>query len=125
MIVDDEDDLRHLIRVTLEMTGEIDVVCEAADVQQGSDCWSRHRPDVLVLDYRLPGESGLDLAEWILQQDPDASIVLFSAYIDDEGERRARQLGVRAQLDKDRLKDLPTVVAAVARGGVRSDREPR
>jgi DNA-binding NarL/FixJ family response regulator len=112
LIVDDHEDMRGLVRMIFEMAGDIEVVGEADSAETGGRCWSELHPDVIVLDYRLPDASGLDLAEWILAQDPEADILLFSAYIDTATAERAQRVGVRELVAKDRFRELPGLVAA-------------
>ena len=108
LIVDDEDDIRLLIRLTIEQATEpLEIVGEADSGEQAVECWRATRPDVILLDYRLPGMSGLDAAEMILAEQPDQSIVLFSAFLDDGALGRASALGIRAILDKRDLGDVP------------------
>jgi DNA-binding NarL/FixJ family response regulator len=112
LIVDDHEDMRGLVRMVFEMAGDIEVVGEADSAESGGRRWSELRPDVVVVDYRLPEANGLDLAEWILTQDPGADILLFSAYIDEATAARAQRVGVREMVAKDRFRDLPGLVAA-------------
>lgn len=110
LTVDDEEDMRALIRMTLELAAGIDVLGEAVDAAEGARSWRALRPDVLVLDHRLPGTSGLELATWILQEDPDARILLFSASLDEATVAQAAAVGIRSCVSKARLRELPSLV---------------
>lgn len=104
LVVDDDADIRFLVRLTLEQS-TIEVG-EAADGEEALDRWRESRPDVVVLDSRMPGRCGLDIAEVILGEDPDQAIVLFSAWIDRATEHRAWSLGVRECVPKDQVRYL-------------------
>jgi len=115
LIVDDEDDIRLLVRLTIERASEpLEIVGEAGSGEQAVECWRATRPDVILLDYRMPGMSGLDAAEMILAEQPDQSIVLFSAFLDDRALGRASALGIRAILDKRDLGDVPETLLRYA-----------
>lgn len=115
LIVDDEDDMRVLMRVVIDRANEgLSVACEAADGEEAVSRWRECRPDVVVLDERMPRLTGLEAAERILAEDPGQAIVLFSSFLDDAVRARADQLGIRSCLSKDDLDDLPRALWAVA-----------
>lgn len=109
VIVDDDEDMRDLLRVVMELS-DIEVVGEAADACTGARCWADTRPDVLIVDYRMPGHNGLDLAEHVRTRDPDAMIMLFSSYLNEEALRRAVDIGVTAVVSKEQLRELPQLI---------------
>ena len=114
LIVDDEDDMRALARATIEMANHgLSVLAEAGDADEGLDRWRAQQPEVVVLDQRMPGRTGLDLAEQILEEDPSQVIVLYSAYMDERLRAAAKRVGIRACLDKDDHRRLPDLLRAV------------
>src|SRR5947209_10065646 len=81
LIVDDEEDMRALVRATIEIANEgLTVAAEAADGESAVDIVRAERPEVVVLDHRMPGISGLDTARRILAEHPEQAIVLFSSF---------------------------------------------
>ena len=111
LIVDDDEDMRLLLRVVIERANEgLEVVGEASDAVDGFERWREHRPDVMVVDQRMPGGTGLELAERILAEAPSQSIILFSAYLDEETTARAAEVGVRACLSKDDYREIPAAL---------------
>jgi DNA-binding NarL/FixJ family response regulator len=111
LIVDDDDDMRFLLRVLIEAANEgLKVAGEARSATEAVEQWRAHAPDVVVLDYRMPDRSGLDVAAEILAEAPDQSIILFSAFLDDDTVARAEALGVRACLSKDRYDEIPAAL---------------
>jgi CheY-like chemotaxis protein len=115
LIVDDEPDMRLLISMSLTLDGACAVTAEAEDGEEGLAAWERERPDVVVLDMRMPGLSGLDVARRILALDPLQPIVICSAYLDQADRDEASRLGVIACVDKTDLTRLAEVVCAAAR----------
>ena len=114
MIADDDFDMRLLVRATLAGDNRVDVIAEAEDGTLALEAFRSAQPDVCVLDYRMPGLSGLEAAERILAEQPGAKILLFSAYLTPEITAAAERLGVGC-LRKDLFMDLPEAVLDLAR----------
>jgi CheY-like chemotaxis protein len=110
LIADDDADIRSLLTMTFGLDGD-DLVPlpPATDGAEALAGWRRHRPDVLVLDQRMPELTGLDVAAAVLAEDPAAAIVLFSASLDAVTVRWAETIGVTC-LGKTELDRLPGVV---------------
>jgi YesN/AraC family two-component response regulator len=122
LIVDDEEDMRALVRATIEIANEgLTVSGEAADGETAMDILRSEHPEVVVLDQRMPGMSGLDTARRILEEHPAQAIVLFSSYLDRDVLNTARLLGVCVCLSKDDIRQLPDAIWGTelppARGG--------
>lgn len=115
MIADDNFDMRLLVRATLGGDSRLDVVAEAEDGTRAVEAFRALQPDVCVLDYRMPGMSGLEAGTQILAEQPDAKVLLFSAYLTPEITDAADRLGMRC-LRKDLFMDLPTAVMELAKG---------
>ena len=108
LIVDDEEDIRFLIRLTIELANEgLAVSGEASSGEAAIESWHAERPEVIVLDNRMPGMSGLEVAERILGEDPAQSIILYSAYLDEETVAEASRIGIRQCLAKGDYSRLP------------------
>jgi YesN/AraC family two-component response regulator len=108
LVVDDEYDMRLLVQAVIERANEgLRVVGEATSGEEAIECWRNTSPDVILLDQRMPGMTGLETAEQILAEQPDQDIILFSAFLDDHTVRRASELGIRACLPKGDLSRIP------------------
>ena len=108
LIVDDEEDMRVLIAEVIQLAnGGLEVVGEAKEGESALEARRRLRPDVVILDHRMPGMSGVEVATRMLAEDPGQAIVLFSAYLDAGLEAEALGAGVCSVLSKDRYRDLP------------------
>lgn len=108
LIVDDDDDMRFLLRAVIERANHgLEVAAEAGGAAEALEQWRAVRPDVIVLDHRMPGRTGLQVAEQILSEHPEQSIILFSAFLDDDLVARASALGIRECISKDRYDDIP------------------
>lgn len=116
LIVDDEPDIRFLVRCLVE-EADWRVVGEASSGEEAVARCRELRPDVVVLDQRMPGLTGLETALRILAEDRDQPIVLFTMVMDDALTQRARAIGVRECLSKSDLGLLmPALVAQVPDG---------
>lgn len=115
LIVDDEVDMRLLVRLVLEAARNgIEVVGEAAD---GLDAVSAFDaldppevPDVVILDNRMPGRSGIEVAREMLRREPAQRVILFSGFLDSQLEAEASELGVAACVSKSDVERLPALV---------------
>jgi CheY-like chemotaxis protein len=113
LVVDDEPDMRMLARVFLQRGG-FNVVDEAADGPQALERFQSLNPppipSVVLLDNRMPGLTGLEVAEQMLAQHPSQVIVLFSAHLDGVVEEEARAIGIAACVSKTDASRLPEII---------------
>lgn len=117
LIAEDHLIARVGVKTIINMQPDMTVVGEAANGAQALDLHRRHRPDITLMDMRMPGMSGLDAIIAIRAEEPDARIIALSTYGGDEDIRRALQAGVRSYLTKDVLHDeLIRAIHAVQAG---------
>jgi DNA-binding NarL/FixJ family response regulator len=113
-ICDNYGALRDLMRFALEDDSRVEVVGEAEDAITCVRELPEARPDVLILDLRMPGMTGLEAVPEIRDASPDTRIVVYSQYIDDRTEAELREAGVEAWLKKDEdLSELRAMVLSV------------
>ncbi|MEA2932137.1 MAG: hypothetical protein QOI56_922 [Actinomycetota bacterium] len=93
MVVDDTDHVRRMLTSMLSLDG-FEVVGNAAGGTQAIDNVETADPDVVVIDYKMPGMDGLDTARGIRAARPDQVMILYTAYIDDKLERAAADAGI-------------------------------
>ncbi|WP_378740955.1 response regulator [Nocardia brasiliensis] len=117
LIADDEPMIRTGIRAVLSTDPEIAVVAEACDGHQAVELVQRHRPDVAVLDIRMPGSDGIQAAAEIRRTLPATGIVMLTTFGEDEYILRALGGGAAGFLLKaGDPEELITGVRAVAEG---------
>jgi CheY-like chemotaxis protein len=93
MVVDDTDHVRRMLTSMLSLDG-FEVVGNAAGGTQAIENVEQADPDVVVIDYKMPGMDGLDTARGIRAARPDQVMILYTAYIDDQLEKQAADAGI-------------------------------
>jgi DNA-binding NarL/FixJ family response regulator len=100
LIVDDHYLVRMGLASIIALEPDMAVCAEASSGEQAISVFRQVRPDVVLMDLRLPGMSGADATQAIRQEFPDARIIVISTYISDEGIYGALQAGAMAYLMK-------------------------
>lgn len=100
VICDDHSLLREGTRQILERAGGFEVVAEAADGNEAVAAVERLRPDVVILDVRLPGPNGVEVARRIAAAAPDTRVLMLSAFDEIDYVRAALAAGVAGYLLK-------------------------
>ena len=113
LLIDDQELFRVGLRVALRPYDDICIAGEAEDGPSGLALVADRKPDVAIVDIRLPGMDGIEVAEQIQQISPDTRIMLISGYLDDEAIKRGHDLGVRGIIAKT---DSPRQIAGFIRG---------
>jgi two-component system response regulator DevR len=84
MLVDDHEIVRQGLRALLEAEDDIEVVAEAESGPSAVSLASAHQPDVVVMDVRMPGGSGVEACRDIRDARPDAQVIMLTSFSDDE-----------------------------------------
>ncbi|MEO7965036.1 MAG: response regulator transcription factor [Gemmatimonadaceae bacterium] len=117
VLVDDHDIVREGVRQVLQSDGGFDVVGEASDSVRALEVALRERPDVVLLDITLPGESGLVVLQRLRLQLPDTRVLVLSVHDDAEYVMESVRSGAHGYLRKDTTPaDLRSAVRAVHAG---------
>ena len=103
LCVDDHSVVREGIAAIVGKHPDLEVVAFAANGLAAEDEYRRHRPDVTLMDLRLPGWSGFEAIRRIRAEDPSARIIVLTMYEGEEDVRRALEAGAAAYLLKDTL----------------------
>jgi two-component system, NarL family, response regulator DevR len=84
MLVDDHEVVRLGLRALFNQTAGIEVVAEAGSVADATKGAARHRPDVVLMDLRLPDGTGVDACREILSANPSARVLFLTSHSDQE-----------------------------------------
>lgn len=117
LLVDDHEVVRYGLRSLLARERTIDVVGEAGSAAEAIVEATRRRPDVVVLDVRLPDASGIEACREIRAASPETQVIMLTSYADDEAVFASIMAGASGYLLKEaRGQELVRAIEAVARG---------
>jgi DNA-binding NarL/FixJ family response regulator len=99
LLVDDTEHVRKMLVEILDLHG-FQIVAEAGDGHDAVRQAMEHDPDVIVMDLKMPGQDGIEAARHIREERPNQHVIIYSAYIDEEVQTRAREVGVAVCIPK-------------------------
>ena len=101
LLADDHEVVREGLRLALLRSAQIRVVGEASDGETAVALAERRRPDVVVMDLRMPGMDGIEATEEIIRIMPDAKVLIFTAYSERALLQRGLESGARGYILKE------------------------
>jgi DNA-binding NarL/FixJ family response regulator len=117
VVVDDQTVVREGLVLILGMLPDIEVVGAAADGDQALALVAAHRPDVVLMDLRMPRLDGVAATRRIRAEFPDTQVIVLTTYADDESVFAALRAGARGYLTKDApSSELAEAIATVRHG---------
>ncbi|MFD0556938.1 LuxR family two component transcriptional regulator [Stackebrandtia endophytica] len=118
LLVDDQNLVRQGIRSLLALSDEVEVVAEADDGMAAIAAIAEHRPDVVLLDLRMPRHDGIWALNALRDNGTDVPVLVLTTFDDDELVLRALQAGAKGYLLKDvTLEQLLGAIQTLAGGG--------
>lgn len=84
LLVDDHEVVRLGLRKLLERHPNFQVIAEAGNASEALDQVTRRKPDVVVMDIRLPGKSGIEATREITQKFPETKVIVLTSYAEEE-----------------------------------------
>ena len=118
MLVDDQNLVRKGVRSLLELAEEIEVIAEAPDGAEAIRTIPEIKPDLVLLDMRMPGKSGLDVLEALSSDGTLPPTIILTTFDDDEMVLAGIKAGAKGFLLKDvSLEELVGAIRTVADGG--------
>jgi two-component system, NarL family, response regulator len=117
LCVDDHRVMLDGLSLLISRQPDMEVIASATMGEDAVDLFTRHRPDVTLMDLQLPTMTGLEAIRAIRSLAPDAKIVVLTMYQGDEDIYRSLEAGAAAYVLKDALSDdLVTVIREVHHG---------
>jgi two-component system NarL family response regulator len=101
LVADDHPLLRLGLRNLIDAQPDMHVVAEAGDGAEVVQAYAKHRPDVTLMDLRMPVLEGPEAIAQVIAGDPDARIIVLTSYDGDQDVYRAVKAGARGYLLKD------------------------
>lgn len=113
LVVDDTDHVREMLANMLELDG-FDVAGQASGGAEAIALVAKEPPDIVIMDFKMPKMDGITATEQIRALNPTLPVILYTAYLDDEMEQRARDAGVSACIGKvEGLSSLEREISAL------------
>jgi len=100
---DDHPLVRKGLAAIIAQEADLELVAEANNGREAVELYHRHRPDVLLMDLRMPELDGITATRMILAEDPAAKIIALTSYDGDQDLYQALEAGVRGYLLKETL----------------------
>ena len=117
ILVDDHEVVRLGLKSLLERHPQFEVVGEAGSARDALEQVAATEPDVVVMDIRLPGTSGIEACEQIVDQHPDIKVIMLTSYAEDEMLFSAIRAGASGYVLKQiASEELVKAIEAVGRG---------
>ena len=101
LIAEDRASMRNTLRNLFTLYSKWDVCGEAVDGRQAIDAAVALKPDLVLLDHKMPNGDGIKAASEIKERLPNMPIVIFTLYKTEELESQARKVGVKAVVSKE------------------------
>jgi DNA-binding NarL/FixJ family response regulator len=118
VLVDDQNLIRQGVRSLLELAGDVSVVAEASDGEEGVAVIRRERPDVVLLDLRMPKKDGVEVLKALRVEHALPPTIILTTFDDDAALLEAVKAGAKGYLLKDvSLEHLTAAIRDVAAGG--------
>ena len=111
LLVEDNEVFREALEMLLGMRGDVEVVASVGDGAAAVPACREHRPDVVLMDYRLPGLDGVQATTALREACPEAAVVCLTASANTREIEALYQAGASACLTKDQ--ELDTIVEAI------------
>lgn len=116
VIIDDDKLVAMSLKTILESTGKINVLASGSCGKEAIELYFEHSPDVLLMDIRMEGMSGIEAGEKILKTDPHAKILYLTTFSDDEYIVKAVLMGAKGYILKQDFESIAPALEAVMNG---------
>jgi DNA-binding NarL/FixJ family response regulator len=100
LIVDDSELVRKSLRTVLRANPNWEICGEAADGESAVQLFKELHPNIVILDFQMPGMNGIETARRMSEIAPDVPIILFTQHASSDLERHAREAGIRSVVSK-------------------------
>lgn len=116
LIIDDDNLVSLSLKTILEADPNVEVVALGSSGAEAITLYEHHSPDILLMDIRMEGISGLEAGTKIMQSHPDAKILFLTTFSDDEYIVRSIHIGARGYILKQNFASILPALSAVENG---------
>jgi len=122
LVVDDQRVVRDGLAMLVGLIDDVEVVGAAADGREAIALAHEHRPDVVLMDLRMPGLDGVEATRELRASLPETQVLVLTTYADDDSLFPALQAGARGYLTKDvSAEEIEQAIRALASGRTHLD----
>jgi two-component system, NarL family, response regulator DevR len=122
LLVDDHEVVRMGLRTLLEDVADVEVVAEAGSADEAIAACERYKPNIVVMDIRMPGNSGITACHTIVERWPETQVIMLTSYANDDLITDAIRAGaVGYVLKQGGTGDLMRALEAVRQGAALLD----
>ena len=120
MVIDDQAVVRQGFVALINTVADMEVIAEGINGQQAIELYRQHKPDVTLIDLRMPVVGGVQAIATIRREFPEARLIVLTTYDGDEDIYRSLQAGAKGYLLKDMFfEELETAIRTVHAGSRR------
>ncbi len=116
ILIDDDKLVCSALKTILESDPDFHVPVMGHDGAEAISLYAKHRPDLILMDIRMAGMTGIDAGEAILKKFPDAKILYLTTFADNEYIIRALKIGAKGYILKQNFESIIPAIKAVASG---------
>lgn len=116
VVIDDDKIVAVSLKTILEAAGNINVVAVGSSGEEAIELYGKHKPDVMLMDIRMNGMTGLEAGEQILKKDKDAKILYLTTFSDDEYIVKALSIGAKGYILKQDFQGIAPALETVMNG---------
>ncbi len=116
VIVDDDMIVAMSLRTIIEAAGKVTVEAVGSSGEEAIELYEKHKPDVLLMDIRMNGMTGLEAGEIILNRDSGARILYLTTFADDEYIVKALSIGAKGYILKQDFQSISAALETVMNG---------
>lgn len=116
VVIDDDKLVALSLKTILESSGKISVAAMGTSGEEAVSLYREHHPDVMLMDIRMEGMSGIEAGELILAEYPAAKILYLTTFADDEYIIKALNMGAKGYILKQDFEGIAPALEAVAGG---------
>ncbi len=116
LVIDDDPLVTMSIKTILEAGESIKVLAAGSSGEKAIELYEQHAPDVLLMDIRMGGITGLEAAKKMMNRDRNAKILYMTTFSDDEYILKALEIGAKGYILKQDFEGIEAVITAVYEG---------
>ncbi|MBQ4069676.1 MAG: response regulator transcription factor [Lachnospiraceae bacterium] len=116
IIVDDDQLVSMSIKTILEATGDITVADIGKNGEEAIKLYEQYKPDILLMDIRMEGMTGLEAGAKIIEKHPDAKILFLTTFSDDEYIIKSIHIGAKGYILKQAFESIAPAINSVYNG---------